>query len=539
MKLWGIITATDLLLIVVISILSFVLAKYIVKFAKITISNILKSKHKKIKTELIRYTNVAIRDLLIFSLNVFFFFVLLKVSVHIVLIDISTGRLILISNIISSVIAFSLWIIVLIFVTVLFKIYKKRIKPHNKKENKTFLDFFKKTISPNKRKKMMKKTRLIVLFLINLYFLLWILKIWNFQNLLSKILLNIDSFVTIQYVKAIFIFLVFFILSKTTIYISNHYINIYLQKKEKFFNEVAAKKIEIHLAVLISLIGLVFSVNIVNRNSLIFLPLLKSTIVVMFVITINYAIDIFVKMWAKSGHHKNDLIEPSVAVFLENFFKVLSLIVSLLLFLMIWGLSAELKDVLLSLSVIGVIAGFALKDNILNVINGLSMIVDKDYNPGDIIQVTGGEVGVVRKIGLRSTKIKTFNNKLIIIPNTEMATSKITNLTNPSKDIRIDIDINVEYETDIDKFTKIVKKCIIDQEGIIKHELAELRFMKMGDYALEFKFVFFIDNYRNYFKILNIMNRKIYAELKKHKIVIPFPIQTIKINKQNKPWLKN
>lgn len=122
-------------------------------------------------------------------------------------------------------------------------------------------------------------------------------------------------------------------------------------------------------------------------------------------------------------------------------------------FLGILGILTELFGTLsLTFAGIGGIAiGFGAQSIIKDVLNGFIILFEDQYNVGDYIDVEG-KSGIVESIGLRSTRIRDFNGDLHILPN-----GTITNITNHSKgDLKITVDLNIDYEKDIGKSIKII-----------------------------------------------------------------------------------
>ena len=109
-----------------------------------------------------------------------------------------------------------------------------------------------------------------------------------------------------------------------------------------------------------------------------------------------------------------------------------------------------------SAGIIGLAIGFAAKDVVANLISGALITIDRPFRIGDDVQI-GSLEGRVKQITLRSTKIKSFDGKYIIIPNSKLATDPIINYSR-SELRRIELDFEVETGTDIKKVRKIITK---------------------------------------------------------------------------------
>ena len=140
-------------------------------------------------------------------------------------------------------------------------------------------------------------------------------------------------------------------------------------------------------------------------------------------------------------------------------------------------------------------------------------------------------MGTVEDVGLRSTRIRTFTNELIVIPNGQVADAKIINHILPSKRVRLDIPLGVAYGSDVEKVKKTVLKSLEGIDNVLKEPKPMVRFTNMGDSALEFKVYIWINRFQNKFLVKDIANTTIYKALNKAKIAIPFPQMDVHLKK--------
>ncbi|NQS90225.1 mechanosensitive ion channel, partial [Patescibacteria group bacterium] len=213
--------------------------------------------------------------------------------------------------------------------------------------------------------------------------------------------------------------------------------------------------------------------------------------------------------------------------------KILNFIVFILVIifiLTIWGVNVT--SLVASLGIAGFILGFALRDTFANIFGGIALIADKSFKIGDFIKLDTGEVGEIIDIGLRSTRVKSFDeHNEIIVPNNSLVMSKITNYGRPLVSLRMLIKIGVAYGSDIKKVKKVLLNCIHQVKGILKNPEPNAYFMEMADFSLNFHLIFWIENYRDRIKITDGIISLAYEQLQKEGIKIPFPTQTIYIER--------
>ena len=118
--------------------------------------------------------------------------------------------------------------------------------------------------------------------------------------------------------------------------------------------------------------------------------------------------------------------------------------------------------------------GFAAQDLIANFVAGIFILKDKPFDVGDYIE-WGGNSGIVRDIQLRVTKLDTFDNEQVTVPNSDLANSAVTNpVANDTR--RVTFDFGVDYEADIDRARSIILEEGTDIEGVLE----ELRYLLTG-----------------------------------------------------------
>ena len=166
-----------------------------------------------------------------------------------------------------------------------------------------------------------------------------------------------------------------------------------------------------------------------------------------------------------------------------------------------------------------------------NIFGGVSIILDKSVNVGDLVNLDDGTSGKISKIGIRATKVQTFDNEMIIVPNSKLANSNIKNIAQPEPKSRVVIPFGVAYGTDIEKVRKVVMKEIKTVTGFAKEPEPSVRFVEMGDSSLNFKAYFFVESFEQRFNAIDEANTKIYNALSKNKIEIPFPQMDIHVKK--------
>ena len=244
-------------------------------------------------------------------------------------------------------------------------------------------------------------------------------------------------------------------------------------------------------------------------------------------------VDVIIDNWGLTFAKKTKSnVDESLLALFHRFSRIILFMIGGILILN--NFNVEITPFIASLGVAGIVLGFALQSALANVFGGISLILDKNFKVGDTVKLSSGELGVILDIGLRSTKMKTFDNELLIIPNGKLADSIIQNYAQPDLYARGIIPFGVEYGLDVDKVRKTVIDTLKKFPQIIQCEEdhpIQVLFMKMGDFALQFEARFWVKSYSERFQTKVDATEAIYKGLTKAKIGIPFPTRTIYMKK--------
>lgn len=125
-------------------------------------------------------------------------------------------------------------------------------------------------------------------------------------------------------------------------------------------------------------------------------------------------------------------------------------------------LGFDVTSIITAIGALGVTLGLALKDSMSNVASGVQILFNHIFRVGDYLTVDGVE-GTVDRIELMYTALRTFDNKEIIIPNSDLTASVITNYT-AQKTRRLDLTYSVSYSTDLAKARSVLEELIAANE---------------------------------------------------------------------------
>lgn len=183
------------------------------------------------------------------------------------------------------------------------------------------------------------------------------------------------------------------------------------------------------------------------------------------VTVINRTIFKIDKLAEKRGINRLDFSKEVVKT-IQSAVRYIVYFAAVMVILYVLGLDEAVFAFITSAGIIGLAVGFAAKDVVANLISGALIAVDRPFRLGDDVKI-GNLEGRVRQITLRSTKIKSFDGKYIIIPNSKLATDPIINYSK-SNLRRIELDFEVEVGTDIKKVRRIITGMFKEIEWITR-----------------------------------------------------------------------
>jgi small-conductance mechanosensitive channel len=172
--------------------------------------------------------------------------------------------------------------------------------------------------------------------------------------------------------------------------------------------------------------------------------------------------------------------------------------------------------------------GFGLQNIVGNLISGIILAFEKPMQVGDVIEI-GTQTGTVKQIGIRSSKISTFDGADIIVPNGDFITQKLTNWTHSNSYRRIELIVGVAYGTSLDKVTDIINNLLLNTPSVMKYPSHNVMVQQFADSAVNFRILFWTNDFDNWIKLRSDVLKDIYKVFAENGIQIPFPQQDIYI----------
>lgn len=217
----------------------------------------------------------------------------------------------------------------------------------------------------------------------------------------------------------------------------------------------------------------------------------------------------------------------TVSNLLASMMTVVFVVLLLFLVLNILELDGTVTSLLAGAGVIGLAIGLAFQDPILNLFSGIIISTRGFFNVGDLIEVAGKK-GIITKITLRSTFLRTLQGHEVIIPNKDVASNPIENFTVLGSR-RVDLACGVSYGDDLEKVRKITIDAIQSHVEYNQDRGVELFFNEFGNSSINYTLRFWLlkTGQADYLAAQSSAVMAIKKAYDANDIMIPFPIRTL------------
>jgi MscS family membrane protein len=183
-----------------------------------------------------------------------------------------------------------------------------------------------------------------------------------------------------------------------------------------------------------------------------------------------------------------------------------------------------------ALAVAGLALALAAKDVVADAIEGFIILVDQPFRIGDRIEIREvGTWGDVTEIGLRTTRIRTRDNRVVIVPNSVIGANQVINYSYPDPRYRIQTHVGIGYSADIEVARRIIVDTVRQVEGVLPEEPVDVLYIEMGDSARILRVRWWIVSYVDTRQVLDRVHTTMERALDEAGVEMPFPTQSINL----------
>jgi small-conductance mechanosensitive channel len=205
-------------------------------------------------------------------------------------------------------------------------------------------------------------------------------------------------------------------------------------------------------------------------------------------------------------------------------FKYLLITTAVILSLTLLGVNIKLMLAGSAALLVGI--GLGLQNLFNDFVSGIIILLDYSVKVNDIIDING-LVCKVQKINIRTTTVLTRDDKYIILPNSTLTSSKLINWTHSRETSRFEVQVGVDYSTDIHKAIKIIQEIAEEHPMVVSDPKPFVRLTDFGNSSIDLQVLFWTNEVFRVENIKSEIRTRIFDSFKKNGIIIPFPQRVI------------
>jgi small-conductance mechanosensitive channel len=195
-------------------------------------------------------------------------------------------------------------------------------------------------------------------------------------------------------------------------------------------------------------------------------------------------------------------------------------------------LGISITPLITALGVGGLAVALALQDTLANLFAGIHILVEKSIRVGDFIRLESGQEGYVQDITWRTTRVRMLPNNIVVIPNSKLSQSVVTNYYLPEKRMSVQIPVGVSYAADPDRVEHVLveeaTKAVGDVPGLLGDPAPLVRFIPgFGESSLDFTLVCHVAEFTDQYTAQHELRKRIFRRFRQEGIEIPFPHRTV------------
>ena len=208
-----------------------------------------------------------------------------------------------------------------------------------------------------------------------------------------------------------------------------------------------------------------------------------------------------------------------------------AVIFGLVVMLVLQAQGLNISPLLAGLGIGGLAVALAVQPTLSNFVAGTYTVTESGISVGDFIEIDGGASGWVEQVGWRTTKIRTFWNNRVVIPNGKLSESIVTNYQGPDPSVYALVSGGVSYESDLQHVNDVALE--VTNEVLSKTDRADMsytpavRFSNFGDSNIDFNIIFKVKGFVDQYAIKDQIIRGVHKRFGEEGIEINYPVRKL------------
>lgn len=194
--------------------------------------------------------------------------------------------------------------------------------------------------------------------------------------------------------------------------------------------------------------------------------------------------------------------------------------------------NTDLTTLFAGSTIIGVVIGLALQDTLGNLFAGIAMQADQPFQIGDVINIQGKATGVVENISWRGVKVRTFQNKLVLVSNSVISKEFIEVAPKDNLNARI-VFFNTLYSASPTKTIHLIRDVVRQVENVSRKIRPNVRIRNLGESGIDWEVKYWLEDYSKYNDTDALVRQRIWYAFQRENIHFAFPTRTLFIENQS------
>ena len=336
-----------------------------------------------------------------------------------------------------------------------------------------------------------------------------------------------NNIINIEIIIAIAGIVCSFVVAKLFYFIFNKYIKTLTKKTKTDIDDRLLAALERPFVIIIVLIGIYFSLLQIDYVRQ-YIEILND---LFFVLGVLWAVFVLHRL-TKVAMEKWISVNPAFQNMPKLVIKIANVFVYFIgLIILLKHFNVEITPLVATLGIGGIAIGFALQDTLSNFFAGLHIISDKPINIGNFVELEGNISGYVEDIGWRTTRIRTLPNTLVIVPNSKIASTTITNDSLPVPEMSVVVQCGVAYTSDLEKVEKVTietaKRIQKNVQGAVRDFEPFIRYHTFGDSNINFSVILRVQTFVDKYLVTHEFIKALKKSYDKEGIEISWPVRKI------------
>lgn len=283
--------------------------------------------------------------------------------------------------------------------------------------------------------------------------------------------------------------------------------------------------IPVMLSAIDSMLGSTLKVGVVSiaaRSGVEAIAVALATVILSLVIEFVLDREIFPRLKTRPG------TRYAIATFTRWFVLIAGAVLTLA------ALGADMAKVTLLAGALGVGIGFGLQNVVNNFASGLILILERPVSVGDLVEI-GPVLGEIKRIGIRSSSVRTTQGAEVIVPNSDLASKEVINWTRSDRQRRYDIDVGVPYGSEPEQVMRLLVEAAREVPDILTDPAPVAMFQGFNDKSLDFKLLAWVKTIDLGLQAQNALRVAVLRKLGKAGIVMSFAAAGVSLPRGEDP----